>query len=72
MTEFTCCHEPTDVFYGTDLYGRGTFGGGEFTTNLALQALSDYPFSLAFFGIGYLHEIDPLIASERFWTGLNI
>ena len=39
-----------DIFYGNDLYGRGTYGGGGLNLHTALTALDPYPFSVALFG----------------------
>jgi hypothetical protein len=29
-------HSSYDIFYGNDIYGRGTYGGGQYNTHLAI------------------------------------
>ena len=45
-----------DIFYGNDIYGRGTYGGGKLNIHVALAALDHYPFSLAMFGQAHWYE----------------
>jgi len=69
-----------DVFYGNDIYGRGTYGGGKFNVSTAVDAIMDYDFSIALFGNAYFYEsmggfIDQNIQTmyeQIFWEGRNM
>jgi hypothetical protein len=45
-----------DVLVGVDVYGRGCFGGGGWSTNLALAAAKAAGLSAALFAPGWVHE----------------
>ncbi|XP_050304273.1 cytosolic endo-beta-N-acetylglucosaminidase [Anthonomus grandis grandis] len=45
-----------DVFVGIDVFGRNMFGGGQFTTFKATQAVRKYNLSMAIFAPGWTHE----------------
>ena len=47
---------PSEVFMGVDVWDRGTYGGGGFTTNVAIRAAFDSGCSTAIFAPGFLHE----------------
>lgn len=39
-----------DIYIGNDIYGRGTYGGGQLQTHVAIQEILKYPFSISLFG----------------------
>ncbi|PKA56180.1 mannosyl-glycoprotein endo-beta-N-acetylglucosaminidase [Apostasia shenzhenica] len=45
-----------DVYMGIDVWGRGTFGGGQWNTNLALDVLKKVDVSAAIFAPGWVYE----------------
>ncbi|KAG5237408.1 cytosolic endo-beta-N-acetylglucosaminidase [Salix suchowensis] len=45
-----------DVYMGIDVYGRNTFGGGQWNTNVALDVLKKANVSAAIFAPGWLYE----------------
>ncbi|KAK8959900.1 hypothetical protein KSP40_PGU022244 [Platanthera guangdongensis] len=45
-----------DVYMGIDVWGRGTYGGGQWKTNVALDVLKRDDVSAAIFGPGWLYE----------------
>jgi mannosyl-glycoprotein endo-beta-N-acetylglucosaminidase len=47
---------PSDVYFGVDVFGRGSFGGGQFNTHIAVQAVRNYGFSIAIFAPGWTSE----------------
>ena len=47
---------PAEVFMGIDVWNRGTYGGGGFTSNVAIRAAFDSGCSCALFAPGWLHE----------------
>ena len=46
----------SDVFMGNDVYGRGTWGGGQFNTNIAVKEISKHNLSTAIFAPGYVYQ----------------
>lgn len=46
-----------DLFIGIDIFGRGCFGGGGMSTNLAIEKIKDYDLSIALFAPGWVHEV---------------
>lgn len=57
-----CC----DVYYGCDVFGRNTFGGGEFSSYKAIEHLCSLQqqFSSALFAPGWIHETQlPLLST---------
>lgn len=78
-------HRTYDLFFGIDCWGRGTYGGGQYTSHKALQALHDLQTSsrdgsttsVAFFAPGWTFEgrrggrkgFD--MVERRFWYGTN-
>lgn len=63
-----------DVYTGTDVFGRGTFAGGGFTTYVALEAIAAAGTSAALFAPGWTFEkatdLKPFPQREdRLWTG---
>lgn len=46
----------TDIFYGNDVYGRGTFGGGRYNTSIGVNEINKYNLSTAIFAPGYVYE----------------
>lgn len=63
------------VFTGIDIFGRGTYGGGGFTSSAALAQINRYKTSVALFAPGWTFErhgpsrIDFETTEDRFWTG---
>ncbi|AQK93338.1 Cytosolic endo-beta-N-acetylglucosaminidase 1 [Zea mays] len=45
-----------DVYMGIDVFGRNTFGGGQWTTNVALDLLKKVDISAAIFAPGWVYE----------------
>ncbi|KAK9913782.1 hypothetical protein M0R45_037591 [Rubus argutus] len=45
-----------DVYMGIDVFGRGTFGGGQWNTNGALDVLKNDGVSAAIFAPGWIYE----------------
>ncbi|KAJ0978357.1 hypothetical protein J5N97_013831 [Dioscorea zingiberensis] len=60
-----------DVFMGIDVFGRNTFGGGQWKTNVALDLLKDDDVSAAIFAPGWVYENkegpDFQTAQNRWW-----
>ncbi|KAK8928238.1 hypothetical protein KSP39_PZI017503 [Platanthera zijinensis] len=60
-----------DVYMGIDVWGRGTYGGGQWKTNVALDVLKRDDVSAAIFGPGWLYETqqgeDFQGAQNRWW-----
>ncbi|KAI6239501.1 Mannosyl-glycoprotein endo-beta-N-acetylglucosaminidase [Aphelenchoides fujianensis] len=47
---------PSDVYFGIDVFGRGSFGGGQFNSHTAVQAARNFGFSVAIFAPGWTTE----------------
>ena len=68
-----------DIYYGSDCYGRGTYGGGLFDVYKALDKIRQYPFSIAIFGQAFTYEkwdsfaeLQKFIRNEDlFWHGIE-
>eukprot|EP01102_Stenamoeba_stenopodia_P006464 TRINITY_DN1771_c0_g1_i3.p1 TRINITY_DN1771_c0_g1~~TRINITY_DN1771_c0_g1_i3.p1 ORF type:complete len:547 (+),score=51.10 TRINITY_DN1771_c0_g1_i3:708-2348(+) len=67
-----------DVIAGIDIFGRGTFGGGGYTTHLAIEEITKHGCSVGLFAPGWTLEREydctqkrlRFEASDlRFWTG---
>eukprot|EP00050_Salpingoeca_kvevrii_P022588 m.128667 g.128667 ORF g.128667 m.128667 type:complete len:821 (-) comp9754_c0_seq1:37-2499(-) len=62
---------PQDVYVGIDVFGRGTFGGGGWTCNKALEEITAAGLSTALFAPGWLFENNPVQNFrenlKRFW-----
>ncbi|WOL14807.1 cytosolic endo-beta-N-acetylglucosaminidase 1-like [Canna indica] len=60
-----------DVYMGIDVFGRGTFGGGKWDANVALDVLKKYDVSAAIFAPGWVYETeqetDFQTAQNRWW-----
>ncbi|KAF8720086.1 hypothetical protein HU200_024864 [Digitaria exilis] len=60
-----------DVYMGIDIFGRNTFGGGQWTTNVALDLLTKVDISTAIFAPGWVYETkqppDFESAQNRWW-----
>ncbi|KAG0489647.1 hypothetical protein HPP92_006510 [Vanilla planifolia] len=60
-----------DVYMGIDVWGRGTYGGGQWTTNVALDVLKKDDVSAAVFAPGWVYETgqgpDFQTAQNRWW-----
>ncbi|KAI4384550.1 hypothetical protein MLD38_002690 [Melastoma candidum] len=61
-----------DVYMGIDVFGRNTFGGGQWTTNVALDVIKKADVSTAIFAPGWLYETkqppDFETAQNRWWS----
>ncbi|WMV33591.1 hypothetical protein MTR67_026976 [Solanum verrucosum] len=61
-----------DVYMGIDVFGRNTYGGGQWTTNLALDAIKRDNVSAAIFAPGWVYETKQLpdfqTAQNRWWA----
>uniref|UniRef100_A0A0E0PL26 mannosyl-glycoprotein endo-beta-N-acetylglucosaminidase n=1 Tax=Oryza rufipogon TaxID=4529 RepID=A0A0E0PL26_ORYRU len=60
-----------DVYMGIDVYGRNTFGGGQWNTNVALDLLKKDDVSAAIFAPGWVYETKQppnfRTAQNRWW-----
>ncbi|KAJ9160380.1 hypothetical protein P3X46_025787 [Hevea brasiliensis] len=60
-----------DVYMGIDVFGRNTYGGGQWNTNVALEVLKNDNMSAAIFAPGWLYETkeapDFRTAQNRWW-----
>ncbi|KAK3139047.1 hypothetical protein QOZ80_5AG0377030 [Eleusine coracana subsp. coracana] len=60
-----------DVYMGIDVFGRNTFGGGQWNTNVALDLIKKVDISTAIFAPGWLYETkqppDFENAQNRWW-----
>ncbi|XP_038877781.1 LOW QUALITY PROTEIN: cytosolic endo-beta-N-acetylglucosaminidase 1-like [Benincasa hispida] len=60
-----------EVYMGIDVFGRGTFGGGGWNTNVALDVLKRDDVSAAIFAPGWVHEheqeTDFQTAQNKWW-----
>lgn len=69
-----------EVYYGNDIYGRGTYGGGVFNTHVALNEICQRPLSIALFGQAYFYqnlngwrnELSFRRNEEQFWEGKHV
>ncbi|KAL9659430.1 hypothetical protein QQ045_024236 [Rhodiola kirilowii] len=61
-----------DVYMGIDVFGRGTYGGGQWTTNVALDVLKKDSVSAAIFAPGWVYETkqppDFQTAQNHWWS----
>ncbi|XP_051143386.1 cytosolic endo-beta-N-acetylglucosaminidase 1 [Andrographis paniculata] len=60
-----------DVYVGIDVFGRNTYGGGQWTTNVALDVIKKSDVSAAIFAPGWVYETkqepDFQTAQNRWW-----
>jgi len=60
-----------DVYMGIDVFGRNTYGGGQWTTNLALVVAKEAAVSVAIFAPGWVYETNQAPnfedANNRWW-----
>ncbi|EFA09314.2 cytosolic endo-beta-N-acetylglucosaminidase [Tribolium castaneum] len=52
-------HRTLDVYVGVDVFGRNTFGGGQFNCFKAAQMIRRHNLSMAIFAPGWTHETLP-------------
>ncbi|XP_002520784.3 cytosolic endo-beta-N-acetylglucosaminidase 1 [Ricinus communis] len=61
-----------DVYMGVDVFGRGTYGGGEWNTNVALDVCKKADVSAAIFAPGWVYETkqppDFQTAQNKWWS----
>ncbi|XP_048446369.1 cytosolic endo-beta-N-acetylglucosaminidase 1 isoform X2 [Pyrus x bretschneideri] len=61
-----------DVYMGIDVFGRGTFGGGQWNTSVALDVLKKDDVSTAIFAPGWIYETKQppnfQIAQNHWWS----
>ncbi|KAG5558046.1 hypothetical protein RHGRI_008075 [Rhododendron griersonianum] len=61
-----------DVYVGIDIFGRGTYGGGQWNTNVALDVIKSGNVSAALFAPGWVYETkqppDFATAQNRWWS----
>ncbi|CAN6569020.1 unnamed protein product [Malus baccata var. baccata] len=61
-----------DVYMGIDVFGRGTFGGGQWNTSVALDVLKRDGVSTAIFAPGWIYETNQppnfQIAQNHWWS----
>ncbi|CAJ1971056.1 unnamed protein product [Sphenostylis stenocarpa] len=61
-----------DVYMGIDVFGRDTYGGGQWNTNVALDLIRKVDVSAAIFAPGWVYETkqepDFEIAQNRWWS----
>lgn len=51
-----CANRKADVYVGVDVFGRGVFGGGGFTTCQAMEVIRRHGLSAAIFAPGWVYE----------------
>lgn len=56
----------SDVFIGTDVFGRGTFGGGKFETYKGVTESRSLGFSVALFAQAFTYENGGMESVEIF------
>ncbi|XP_008804109.2 cytosolic endo-beta-N-acetylglucosaminidase 1 [Phoenix dactylifera] len=60
-----------DVYMGIDIFGRNTYGGGQWNTNIALDLLKNDDISAAIFAPGWVYETEQQpdfhTAQNRWW-----
>ncbi|RAL52324.1 hypothetical protein DM860_016173 [Cuscuta australis] len=62
-----------DVYMGIDVFGRNTFGGGQWNTNVALDVIKKDNVSAAIFAPGWVYETNQppdFQTSQNRWWGL--
>ncbi|KAK4743173.1 hypothetical protein SAY87_001174 [Trapa incisa] len=62
-----------DVYMGIDVFGRNTYGGGEWKTNVALDVLKEGSVSAAIYAPGWVYEKDQppdFETAQNRWWGL--
>ncbi|XP_065870861.1 cytosolic endo-beta-N-acetylglucosaminidase 1-like [Euphorbia lathyris] len=62
-----------DVYMGVDVWGRGTYGGGQWNTNVALDVCKKSEVSTAIFAPGWVYETDQppdFQTAQNKWWGL--
>ncbi|KAL6630980.1 hypothetical protein ACP70R_028320 [Stipagrostis hirtigluma subsp. patula] len=62
-----------DVYMGIDVFGRNTFGGGQWNTNVALDLLKKVDVSTAIFAPGWVYETKQppnFESAQNRWWGL--
>eukprot|EP00892_Ulva_mutabilis_P012125 jgi/Ulvmu1/9285/UM050_0034.1 len=60
-----CCkHGPAQTWFGVDVYGRGTFGGGGWDSDIAVAHAGAQGLSMAVFAPGWIYEEDKGPRSE--------
>ncbi|CAM8955398.1 unnamed protein product [Rhodiola kirilowii] len=61
-----------DIYMGIDAFGRGSYGGGQWNTNVALEVLKQERISAAIFAPGWVYETkqppDFQTAQNRWWS----
>ncbi|KAL9230224.1 hypothetical protein vseg_005604 [Gypsophila vaccaria] len=61
-----------DVYMGIDVFGRNTYGGGQWDTNIALDVIKKNDVSAAIFAPGWVYETnqppDFQTAQNRWWS----
>ncbi|KAM2281200.1 hypothetical protein ACFX1S_041832 [Malus domestica] len=61
-----------DVYMGIDVFGRGSFGGGQWNTSVALDVLKKDDVSTAIFAPGWIYETNQppnfQIAQNHWWS----
>ncbi|KAL3652262.1 hypothetical protein CASFOL_001943 [Castilleja foliolosa] len=61
-----------DVYMGVDVFGRGTYGDGQWNTHVALDVIKKYDVSAAIYAPGWLYETkqppDFQTAQNRWWA----
>ncbi|KAJ7568961.1 hypothetical protein O6H91_01G054600 [Diphasiastrum complanatum] len=64
-------HRAFDVYMGVDVFGRNTFGGGGFNSNIALKVAQEAGVSAALFAIAWVYETNQSPnfqeAEDRWW-----
>ncbi|XP_020237238.1 cytosolic endo-beta-N-acetylglucosaminidase 1 [Cajanus cajan] len=62
-----------DVYMGIDVFGRNTYGGGQWNVNVALDVLRKNDVSAAIFAPGWIHETKQppdFATAQNSWWGL--
>ncbi|CAM8958339.1 unnamed protein product [Rhodiola kirilowii] len=65
-----------DIYMGIDAFGRGSYGGGQWNTNVALEVLKQERISAAIFapgwGRGFHFSADGMRLSDKQWCNISL
>ncbi|KAL9680649.1 hypothetical protein QQ045_018534 [Rhodiola kirilowii] len=72
LSRLTAGDRKFDIYMGIDAFGRGSYGGGQWNTNVALEVLKQERISAAIFSPGWVYETkqppDFQTAQNRWWS----
>lgn len=56
ISSHTAKEKSWNIFFGNDIYGRGTYAGGQLNTYKAIDEICKLPLSIALFGQAYFYQ----------------